>query len=316
MKSIGAQLFSMLPDGDQRLIKETLQSPKWHPEGSVYNHISLVSDLLPDTPLYQALAVFHDLGKISTTKAIEKDSEIKIQSIGHEFNSLYGISAFEKSYRFDSFNLPWEEIKEVVRDHMRMHQYRAGTMRDTKKTLLELSPYFDTKLVFVDADDAGVGSPDQAMPLVVITVGIPGSGKSTWAKVFCSSSGYTRICPDDIREELTGSVSDQSKNALVWKTAYNRLAQAIEQKQNVIFDSTACNVNTIKQLEETCNGRAIPIFKIFNVDASEARKRIAEDLRKGINRSAVPDGIVERMNSAFQQDVLNYVGAVTKLKVV
>lgn len=44
--------------------------------------------------------------------------------------------------------------------------------------------------------------------MLIITVGPSGSGKSTWAK---TQEDFKIICPDKIRKQLTGDISDQSK---------------------------------------------------------------------------------------------------------
>ena len=45
---------------------------------------------------------------------------------------------------------------------------------------------------------------------LIIPIGISGSGKSRLYNL--NYQDYVKICPDDIRKELTGSISDQSKN--------------------------------------------------------------------------------------------------------
>lgn len=71
-------------------LKDTLQSPKYHPEGNVLEHTIqaiLITNQLKtqlDTKSYLILmlaALFHDIGKISTTKIESVD---KIHSYGHE----------------------------------------------------------------------------------------------------------------------------------------------------------------------------------------------------------------------------------------
>ncbi len=48
------------------------------------------------------------------------------------------------------------------------------------------------------------------IPTFTMLIGIPGSGKSTWIKE--NSKGYEIVCPDVIRTEICGDISDQSKN--------------------------------------------------------------------------------------------------------
>jgi predicted kinase len=69
-----------------------------------------------------------------------------------------------------------------------------------------------------------------------ITVGISGSGKTTW--LLENSTGKRVISPDEIRRELTGDVSDQTKNKEVFKIAFERVINALNNGVSVIFDAT------------------------------------------------------------------------------
>lgn len=69
-------------------------------------------------------------------------------------------------------------------------------------------------------------------------IGIPGAGKTTALKPFAEKNIYTYISPDDIRAELTGDASDQSKNKEVWQEAYRRVAESLERGETVVFDAT------------------------------------------------------------------------------
>jgi len=77
-----------------------------------------------------------------------------------------------------------------------------------------------------------------SMSKIIMGVGLPGSGKTTALKQFADKNSYVYICPDDIRTELTGNASDQSKNREVWTEAHKRTANALEKGENVVFDAT------------------------------------------------------------------------------
>ncbi len=74
-----------------------------------------------------------------------------------------------------------------------------------------------------------------------MSIGVSGSGKSTYLKKYVIENNFTYICPDEIREELTGDAADQSENKKVWEIAYEKLEYAINKKENIIFDSTMVN---------------------------------------------------------------------------
>lgn len=76
------------------------------------------------------------------------------------------------------------------------------------------------------------------MKKVILGIGLPGSGKSTVLKAFAERNGYAYVCPDDIREELTGDAADQSRNAEVWSEAHTRTQEFLASDQSVVVDAT------------------------------------------------------------------------------
>lgn len=75
-------------------------------------------------------------------------------------------------------------------------------------------------------------------PSALMMIGVPGSGKTTFARQAAELLELTYVCPDDIREELTGDVRDQSKNEVVWQEARRQVQEALEADKSVIIDAT------------------------------------------------------------------------------
>ena len=80
------ELFLKLPLDIQFRLKTTFQSPNYHAEGSVYNHLILVSRNLDARDIdLQASVIFHDLGKIDTTTfTVGGSLGISVKSVKHE----------------------------------------------------------------------------------------------------------------------------------------------------------------------------------------------------------------------------------------
>jgi len=74
------------------------------------------------------------------------------------------------------------------------------------------------------------------MRKVVLSIGVPGSGKTTFLKKFANENSFVYICLDDIREELCGDAKDQSRNQEVWDLGLLRIIEAIEGNNSVVFD--------------------------------------------------------------------------------
>jgi len=130
------------------------------------------------------------------------------------------------------------------------------------------------------------------MQKLLITVGISGSGKTTFRNTL---ENYKCVSPDDIRKEITGDISNQEKNSEVWIRAYERLRTYLECGFDVIFDSTACNVFTVKTLQNIGGKLNCEIvFKLFETDEQTAFERIQNDLQNGVDRSNVPRMIIRQ----------------------
>jgi predicted kinase len=288
-------LLSHLPDEIITKLKNTYQSPLHHAEGSVFVHSLLVSSKLPDEVHYQICALFHDMGKIDCTKFEEYNKGgVKISSIGHENYIKKYIENY--SIYFSQFEIDWHKVEYICKQHMKAHLYLDGTMSNTqKRKKFEQQPFFEETIKFAKADNEG-RMIENGQPIIVVTIGAPGSGKTTWRKKFIEKSDYVSVCPDEIREKLTGSISDQSKNGEVWKRAYKELDDYINKHQNVIFDSTGSSIKTIKEIEEHCKDKAIVCYKIFDVPVEVCKERIKNDISNNINRSNVPDEIVEKIH--------------------
>jgi predicted kinase len=106
---------------------------------------------------------------------------------------------------------------------------------------------------------------------------------------------------------LTGDVSDQSKNAEVFRLAFERLAQHVEAGDDVVFDSTGTRkktrlqiISTAKKANPDCKLHLAVLMDSMNPDL--CRARVAKDIEEGVDRSNTlnpMDAIIERQSDAF-----------------
>jgi len=136
------------------------------------------------------------------------------------------------------------------------------------------------------------------MSMLVISVGVPGSGKTTFLKRLARERGYSYVATDDIREELAGDAADQSRNADVWKEAHARVAKALAAGEDVAFDATFANARErrafIAFAREMGAGRIEALW--FDVPLESAKER-----NRGRER-AVPEHVLERMHAFIRKD--------------
>lgn len=142
------------------------------------------------------------------------------------------------------------------------------------------------------------------MIFLVITYGISGSGKTTAAKQY-EKEGFVRISPDDMRKEMTGSISDLSKDKEVFEACYYKTYTALKKGKNVIFDSTALDYIFRKKIQRVgLRAGACVSLLVFN-DSNNielCKSRVVNDLSNGLERSNVPMEVIERQFIKFKEN--------------
>jgi len=144
------------------------------------------------------------------------------------------------------------------------------------------------------------------MKTLVQLIGVSGAGKSTWIKNNKSKWLNTIvICPDEIRKELTGNVSDQSKNKEVFELTKILTIYNLKKGNNVILDAT--NLDTIYRIpfandvSNEVNFNKIAL--IFYVSIEEAKQRIKKDIENNVDRANVPDDIIESQYQKYMNSL-------------
>jgi predicted kinase len=139
---------------------------------------------------------------------------------------------------------------------------------------------------------------------LILPIGISGSGKSTYIKK--NFRPEVVVNPDSIRRELTGNISDHSKDPYMWNQVVPaRLQAAMEKYGEAVLDAT-----NVKSSER---GSALKLFGpdvkkvaiVFYVDPEVTKARIKKDLETGVDRSAVPDYAVDRQYQNFLNGLQN-----------
>ena len=83
---------------------------------------------------------------------------------------------------------------------------------------------------------------------IILTKGIPASGKSTFAKQLVVDKGYVRANKDDIREMLYKSIWTKDKEKLVLSVRDHIVEEALKENKNVVVDDTNFNSKHFKQM--------------------------------------------------------------------
>lgn len=140
--------------------------------------------------------------------------------------------------------------------------------------------------------------------IIILTIGIPGSGKTTWVNEYIKTHPLTYVVStDDLRKELTGfeQCIDPSQNTMIHDEARNRVKKILEDPNSkggfgpeIIVDSTNCDVEEwikYKQLNSS-----LLLAKVFETPPLTAMKHQETRERK------VPLEIVEMKWNQYQKN--------------
>lgn len=130
----------------------------------------------------------------------------------------------------------------------------------------------------------------------ILTIGIPCSGKSTWAEKFCNDNDYKEINRDDIRMNLfdlefySEYKMNRFNESLVTDRANYLIDLAKNNNQNIVISDTNLNGkyqnNLVKKLQDL--GFEVE-YKLFDIEYFEAVKRCEKRTDKPIPRKVIYD---------------------------
>lgn len=143
--------------------------------------------------------------------------------------------------------------------------------------------------------------------MLIILIGISGSGKSTWIakelkefdKNNIPESSIEIVCPDDIRLRYFGNITDQSSNVRVWDMAKGMIITCINRSIPCILDATNVSTPYRRDLIDHLPVLYRKIAVLFDVDPAEACKRVRKNIEQKIVRSNVPDSVIYRMYGEY-----------------
>lgn len=127
----------------------------------------------------------------------------------------------------------------------------------------------------------------------IMLVGLPASGKSTYAEKL-KEQGYHIHSSDAIREEITGDVNAQDKNTEVFDTLRKRIKDDLGNEVSCVYDATNMSMKRRKAfLDEIkkygCRKKCV----LFVVPTEVRKERNANRERK------VPDEVFDKMIKQF-----------------
>lgn len=132
-------------------------------------------------------------------------------------------------------------------------------------------------------------------PTMTMLVGLPASGKSTYAKQLAEKTNAIVFGSDALREEMFGDVNDQSHNGELFNELHRRIKKCLKSGNNAIYDAT--NISSKR--------RAAFLSELKHIDCKKSCVIIAtpyeQCLKNNKNRDKrVPEWVIERMYKKWQ----------------
>ena len=131
-----------------------------------------------------------------------------------------------------------------------------------------------------DMDDLIKNIGDKKKALIIL-VGPPASGKSTWGKKFALDNGVVYVSTDEIRKEIGSGEGDQTVSAAAFGIARRRVSAALSAGKNVMIDATNVNRKSRKDWVNLGKGHSAYIIAVaFEIPKAELLKRDAKRERQ------------------------------------
>lgn len=137
--------------------------------------------------------------------------------------------------------------------------------------------------------------------VVWITVGAPGSGKSTWAKVLVEGDPtIVRVCPDDNRRTIGGDSNNQAVSPQAFAMAKAQVRSALLNGKCVVFDAT--NMYRKARRDFINIGRSYGAKIVAVVFECTKETLLTRNQKRGsVGGRVVPGDVIDKMLNRYQQ---------------
>ena len=134
---------------------------------------------------------------------------------------------------------------------------------------------------------------------IIMTRGLPGAGKTTWARHYqAKHPGTIRVSNDDLYEMLHDDLHGKSRENFVWQMLDGIIHQALANDYDVIVDDTNFHPQHRKRLEEIAN-RHDAAFTIRDFTDVPLETCITRDLKRP---NSVGERAIRKMYSMYIEE--------------
>lgn len=134
-----------------------------------------------------------------------------------------------------------------------------------------------------------------------VTVGAPGSGKSTWAKQLAlSDANIVRVCPDDCRRAISGDSNNQAVSYPAFCMAKDQMRNAFAAGKSVVFDATNMHRKGRKDFVKMGKENGVKVIaQVFECDKATL---LARNAKRGADGGRnVSEKVIDDMLARYQR---------------
>lgn len=140
--------------------------------------------------------------------------------------------------------------------------------------------------------------------MLLVTVGISGSGKNHLKDNLSSKFDLINIEPDQLRQEILGDINNQEQGFRIFNIAKSRLNKVVNNKL-AFFNATSLdwkrNIDFVLGLHKNPEIPVIFIFMEDSLNLELCKLRIKCDLEENKLRSNVPEDISDSQHKRYQK---------------
>ena len=144
-------------------------------------------------------------------------------------------------------------------------------------------------------------------PTLIMTVGAPASGKSTYSKKYALGNNFVYLSADEARAKFGYGEGDQSVSKIAFDYVKTRMIDELNRGNNVLIDATCMYRKArnffLRDVKESIN----KICFLFEVNREELIKRDANRPR------TVGVGVIDMMLNKYQPPTLDEYNEIIKL---
>lgn len=137
-------------------------------------------------------------------------------------------------------------------------------------------------------------------PQLLILVGPPGSGKSTFAKYHLrTEENWFRVNRDDLRSmQFSQENLSEDEEALLTKMVDSAIISLLNNKVNVVVDATHTRKEFLNQYISKFNHLADISFKLFEVETEELKQRVIQRYQE--TGKFIPPNVLKRFIEQYE----------------